>query len=184
MRLCFSILLITTLFINILISCTTNDSSLSSIGFAYDNSLQQWNELKQTNGDSYKYEIQSGSVFGFGSSTKIIVENGNVKSRTYESYNLYDSDNNYLGFEDRIIIYSYAEASSDLNSNEYGAAPLTIDELYTICLSDYLTVNSNENDIYFSVDNDGILKDCNYYPHGCQDDCLLGITLSNFEWVK
>ncbi|MEP1487999.1 MAG: hypothetical protein ABJK28_06200 [Algibacter sp.] len=173
----FTIVLLTNLF-----CCSNNESLINNL--EYDNSLKAWQNLKQSNGTSYKYEVKFGSVFGFGSQTTITVKDGIVISRTYEAYSIYDDNGQYTTWENRIITETYYEDFDNLNTHDNGAQSLTVDELYTLCLKDYLNVDSSKNTIYFSVDNSDIIEACNYYPHGCQDDCTIGIGISDFEWIN
>ncbi|WP_346882898.1 hypothetical protein [uncultured Algibacter sp.] len=166
---------------NLFYSCD-DESQLPINNSQHKTSLNQWQSLKQDHGDSYSYEIKTESVFGFGSLTKIIVKNNIPVSRVFESYNLYDNDT-YLGWENRIITNEYRENINQLNTNNIGAAALTIDDLYALCLKDYLSVDANSNSINFNVDDSGLIKDCYYIPNGCQDDCLFGIQITNFKWI-
>ncbi|MFI0428015.1 hypothetical protein [Mariniflexile sp. HMF6888] len=164
-------------------SCETNDSSKVKSITEYQKSLNAWENLKETNGTSYSYIISTSSVFGFGSTTHITVLNNIVTSRVYELYSLYDEDT-YLGYENRQILESYTENTEALGSNESGANPFTIDELYSTCINNYLSVDADNNTIIFSVDDSNIIKDCYYITHGCQDDCAHGITITNFKWLE
>lgn len=177
------ILFFITSFFALNLSCDTNDTSKEKSIAAYKSSLDTWNYLKATNGNSYSYTINSGSVFGFGSNTTITVENGSVTSRDYESYSIYDNDTNYVGYDNRLILETYTEDQTTLNTHSSGAKSATIDALYTTCLSDYLSVNADSNLIEFSVNDSNIIKNCYYIPNGCQDDCTSGIQISSFEWL-
>ncbi|WP_372757923.1 hypothetical protein [Mariniflexile sp.] len=161
--------------------CDTNNTSKAKTIAEYRSSLDAWNALKLTNGTSYSYTIGSGSVFGFGSNTTITVFNDTVISRDYESYSIYDENNNYVGYDYRVIYESYSENSETLNSHDSGAKPVTIDSLYDTCLSEYLSVDADSNSITFTVDDANIIKNCYYIPNGCQDDCSFGIQISNFQ---
>lgn len=166
------------------LSCDTNDFSKTKSIAKYKSSLDAWNTLKATHGTSYMYTMSSGSVFGFGSNTTITVVNGIVTSRIYESYSIYDENNNYVGYDNRVILESYTEDTSTLNTNSSGAKPVTIDALYDTCLSDYLSVNGDSNLIEFNVDDSNIIKDCYYILNGCQDECTFGINISSFQWFN
>lgn len=170
-------------FFNVLYSCDDQSESIEN-NTAYENSLTAWNDLKEVNGSSYTYEVITKSVFDFGSTTQITVIDNIVVSRNYEAYNLFDENNMPLQWDNRIITNSYSENSTNLNINNEGASALTIDELYNLCLKDYLTVNPKRNTIYFNVDTIGVLENCGFTPNGCQDDCYTGVTLSNFEWIN
>ena len=166
------------------LSCDTNDSSKTKSIAEYNSSLNSWNILKDSNRNSYTYTMSSGSVFGFGSNTTITVINGTVSSRIFELYSIYDDNNNYVGYDDRVILESYTENIETLNSHDSGAAAVTIDALYDTCLSDYLSVDADSNTIVFDVDDASIIKNCLYIPEGCQDDCTFGIQISSFQWLN
>lgn len=166
------------------LSCDTNDSSKAKSIAEYKSSLNAWNTLKSTYGTSYSYTISSSSVFGFGSNTTITVLNSHVVSRTFEAYSIYDANDKYVGYENRVIFESYTENAETLNSHNSGAAAVTIDALYDTCLSEYLSVDADSNTITFSVDDANIIKACLYIPDGCQDDCTFGIQISSFQWLN
>ncbi len=167
------------------LNCDTDDSKSKNI-LAYNSSLNSWKTLKQTNGTSYLYEVSTASVFGlgFGSKTVITIKNDVVISRVYEAYSLYNINNEYLGYDNRLILKTYSENAENLGSNNEGASPVTIDDLYATCLNEYLSVNSNSNTISFEVDDFNIIKDCYYEPNGCQDECLFGVRLTDFQWLE
>ncbi|WP_308993389.1 hypothetical protein QLS71_011425 [Mariniflexile litorale] len=177
------LLIFITFFFALNLSCDTNDSSKTKSIAAYKSSLSAWNTLKETHGNSYKYTITSGSVFGFGSNTTITVINGTVTSRIYEAYSIYDDNNNYVGYENRVVFESYTENIKTLNSHDSGAAAVIIDALYDTCLSKYLSVDADSNSITFNVDDNNLIKNCYHIPNGCQDDCTFGIQISSFEWL-
>lgn len=162
------------------ISCKDDEnleSTNENISY-YDTSVEKWDELKNSNGNSYKYEITSNSVFGFGVTTKIEVEKGTVITRSYEEFEI-----NYETGE-RTITYSYEENSETLGDNNRGVSIFTIDDLYNSCLDKYLIVNSEENTIYFEVDSEGMMNTCGYVPNGCMDDCFFGFRISEFNWTE
>lgn len=141
---------------------------------AYEESLSKWKELKIANGDSYVYQTHFSSWTGFGSMTELKIEDGFVTSRSYQAYFQYPT------FE---LIDEYTETIDDLGSHDKGALPLTIDELYETCASDYLVIDEENNAIYFDVDSSGIMKICGYFPYNCADDCFRGISIDSFEWI-
>ncbi|WP_111306946.1 hypothetical protein [Confluentibacter sediminis] len=165
------------------LSCDTNSDTNYKHIKEFETSLETWKRLKLEHGTSYTYEMSSGSVFGFGSTTKITVENNIVISRTFESYSIYDDSHNYLGYENRLITSSYNETSETIGTHVNGTSPLTIDELYDTCLNNYLSVDTRTNQVTFAVDDLNVLKDCYYIANGCQDDCSTGIMISKFDWL-
>lgn len=141
---------------------------------SFNESKDSWELLKKENGNSYIYQVGFGSWTGAGSITEISIENNIVISRKYESYS------NILNRNE--ISDSYIETQEELGKHSFGAKPITIDEMYEICLSDFLDVDTTENSITFSVTNKGLLQNCSYYPNNCADDCTKGVQIDAFEW--
>lgn len=166
------------------LSCDTNSDTNYKNVKEFETSLESWKRLKLDNGTSYTYEISMGSVFGFGSTTKITVKNNLVVSRSFESYSIYDESNNYLSHENRLITSSYTETPETIGTHDRGASPLTIDEVYNTCLNDYLFVDTDTNQVIFAVDDFNLIKDCYYVANGCQDDCSIGIMITKFDWLE
>ncbi|MDO7170614.1 hypothetical protein [Mariniflexile sp. AS56] len=183
MKLKLNVLFFITFFSAITLSCDTSSTTRVKNTAEYNSSLDTWNTLKETHGTSYTYSIRFSSFSRNGSTTTITVNNNAVISRIYEAYSMYDSTGNYLGYENRLILDSYTENEASIGSNNNGALPLTIDALYTACLSKYLIVDTDKNTVVFNVDDSSIIKDCYYIPNGCQDDCSFGINISDFSWL-
>ena len=177
------------LFLFLFVACEKNEdtiriewSTLTNLrgasGLSYLESLEKWNDLKERNGNSYVYQTAFTSWAGFGSITEIRVEDGKVTSRKYQSF----SYNDMTG--EREVTFSYSETASNLGSNQEGAAPLTIDEMYGTCVSQYLVVDENSNTIYFETESDGLMTLCGFVPNNCVDDCFMGISIDAFEWIN
>lgn len=167
----------------ILISCSVLEEKAGKIegesGISYNESKDLWADLKEVNGNSYTYTIEFISWAGFGSRTTIKVEEGEVSERYYEYFLQKYEDGEYQ----EEITETYTEAGDELGSHEAGAEPLTIDQLYGICISEYLVVNETENTIYFNTNDTGVISECGYVPDNCADDCFIGFQMSNFEWL-
>lgn len=147
-------------------------------GLSYNESIGKWNELKTVNGNSYIYQTRFVSWTGQGSTTEIVVIDGEVITRSY-----YEFKPSEAGGEEQIID-SYTENGGAIGSNEKGAAPLTVDELYTTCASDYLVVDATNNTLYFETDSTGLMTLCGFVPDGCADDCYSGVSITGFDWIK
>lgn len=177
----YFLILVSALFI----TCETQDDNVTVIRVNPALlSLERWKELKQMNGTSYSYDVKTNSFSGFGSITTIIVTNNVITKRTYESYRLFDNDFKPLSFEERIIQETFIETTEELNSNTLGAKTATIDELYKSCINKYLKVDPNKNIITFKIFNTGLMSTCSYFPKDCQDDCTIGVSISNFKWIN
>lgn len=144
----------------------------------FEKSLDVWTSEKKEFGNSYAFTIRVTSVFGFGSSTKITVRKGEVFSREYESFR-FDEET-----QTTEITNSWVENQSELNSHSEGAKPMTLDEIYGSCKTAILSVNEDENFIFFRAENNGILSTCSYVPKNCADDCAMGFNIVSFEWLN
>lgn len=186
MKYYFSILLAITI---TLASCSSDDDANSSIlseltnlegtpGSTYDESLAQWTSLKNDNGRSYIYQTDVSSWTGYGAVTEIKVINNIVVSRVYQSY-MMDGGTGEITFTE-----SYTENEATLGSHQEGASPVTIDDLYNSCLSEYLTVDEENNTVYFNTETNGLLTLCGFVPDFCADDCFTGISITAFNWIN
>ncbi|NRA93240.1 MAG: hypothetical protein HRU26_11250 [Psychroserpens sp.] len=165
-------------------SCETNKNKLSVLTslkgeneLSYNESLHKWTDLKRVNGSSYIYQTTFLSWAGFGSTTELKIVDGKVTARVYEGF----STDEQTG--ERTITDSYEEGEETLGSHEKGASPLTIDELYKSCASDYLIVDIENNTLYFETEINGLMTLCGFVPNGCADDCYQGISIDSFDWI-
>ncbi len=174
----------------VLASCSNNDDSdknklliLSTLkgvdGLSYNESIEKWTELKRVNGNSYIYQTTLLSWVGFGNITEIKVEEGKVTTRVYKEFYIDD----LTGERIMMSSNSYTESANEIGSNENGALPLTVDELYNSCVNDYLIVDQENNSIYFETEISGLMTLCGYVPNGCADDCFRGISINSFIWI-
>lgn len=147
-------------------------------GLSYNVSFDHWTALKQQNGNSYRYQTSFTSWVGFGNVTEIEVENGVVISRTYREFEMDEQ----TGQSDTVEVY--IENSVSIGTHQEGTEPVTIDELYTSCASDYLTVDQKTNKIYFETGDGGLMTLCGYVPNNCADDCFSGIRINAFDWIE
>ncbi len=84
---------------------------------------------------------------------------------------------------EEVEIESYTETGEEIGSHSEGFDPLLIDELYETCISEYLRVNTGENDVYFNTNEAGIISNCGFVEKGCVDDCFIGFRISEFQWL-
>lgn len=167
----------------ILFSCsleTFNDNleEKGENGYTFSESRKQWKKLKGKNGNSYEYVMLEQSFTGFGSETTITVKKGKVISRLFHTFIISDEDGT------KTLTFVYSEDRESLGTHEEGALPVTIDELYKTCLSQYLIADPETNTVYFDTNEEGVISLCGYVPVGCQDDCFTGITISSFNWIS
>ncbi|HAA16622.1 MAG TPA: hypothetical protein DCE41_34890 [Cytophagales bacterium] len=154
----------------------TSPQVVGDSGITYRESREIWRQLKEDHKETYQYAFTFESWAGFGNTTVISVEEGEVVGRKFEAW----QQNLETGALD--VVEAYVEAGGDIGSNEQGAEPVTLDELYQDCRDIYLTTSSIENALYFDTDEEGVLNLCGYVPNGCQDDCFQGITIEFLGW--
>lgn len=137
----------------------------------FNQSLRAWRSL---NAYAYSYTVPFQSGFGFSDVTTINVFNMTVVRRDFRSFQ--QSANG-----EEIPLDHWVETRPMIGSHNEGAPARTMEENYNYCRNEVLTQDPNENTIYFAVDDRGILKQCAYFPHGCADDCLTGITIGSLN---
>ena len=165
-------------------SCSSDDNSdnenefVGESGINSSESKDLWISFKSTNKDSYEYTIETVYWTGFATSTTIKVEDGEVVSRDFMSTQ--PQEENPAETE---IVEEYLENGCDLGTHESGADILTIDELYSLCFAEYLTVDTDSNLIYFDTTSEGVINTCGYVNKDCADDCFVGFKLTDFTWL-
>lgn len=84
-------------FLSLFLSCDSGDDSSTNelsvltrlIGdgdISYAESLSKWDELKSKNGNSYVYQTTFSSWAGFGNTTELRIENGEITQRIFQGY--------------------------------------------------------------------------------------------------
>jgi len=166
------------------LSCSTSDNDRGEItgesGISYSDSKKMWKELKAQNDETYSYTVSFISWSGFCSRTTITVKDGLVSNREYLYFEQVLNEESEL---EEVEIESYTEAGEEIGSHSDGFDPLLIDELYETCISEYLIVNTGENDVYFNTNESGIISNCGFVEKGCVDDCFIGFRISEFQWL-
>lgn len=147
-------------------------------GYNYLQSEKEWKKLKDKHQNSYSYTVSEQSFSGFGSETTIMVMDGQVVSRNYKAYIISENDGS------KEITETYTETEGDLGSHSEGAPPVTLDELYEDCRTEYLMVDPETHTIYFDTTEEGVISLCGHVPELCGDDCFVGFRLTRFEWLK
>jgi hypothetical protein len=139
----------------------------------YQDSYKKFTAFKTASSNSYSYIVSSGSVFGVSSETAITVKNGKVISRSYKYYRIGDDG------KSSVLVTSWSEGESAIGSNNAGAEPITLDQVYDRAKNIWLKADKKTNKIYFETNANGLISSCGYVPNGCQDDCFNGITISS-----
>lgn len=159
------------------INVNKNEKQPTAKNLDYASSLSSWLQLKKKHHGSYEYFIEFISYTGYSSTTKIVVQNDEVVSRSF-----YEVDPTNTSEPKGNQPPKYTEDISTLNTHEEGSPGVTIDSLYRNCSEQYLSADTQENTITFQVDELGIMKVCGYTPKNCMDDCFQGISLGKIRW--
>ncbi|AYL95512.1 hypothetical protein [Mucilaginibacter celer] len=146
---------------------------------AYDKSYKAWQSFKAESKNSYTYTVTSGSVFGYGSETKITVQNGNVIARDYYAYKLEYTSSTTPPI--KTTTEQWHEDKASLGQHNSGASLLTLDQVYQKAKNEWLAVNKKENTTYFEANNNGMISVATHAAIGCQDDCSIGIHISEIK---
>ncbi|WP_207514588.1 hypothetical protein [Longitalea luteola] len=141
--------------------------------FEYRQSYSAWQQFKETTGNSYTYEVVSGSWIGLGYYTTITVKAGKVTERKY----ILKGDTARNGTV--AILREWVEDESQVGSHTADAAApaVTLDDIYARAKNEWLA-GPDDADYFFETENDGMISTCGYVPHGCADDCFRGIHIS------
>jgi hypothetical protein len=142
--------------------------------FQYRQSSIAWQQFKQATGNSYTYEVVSGSWVGLGFYTTITVKAGKVVERKYLLTG--DTTRARTGVT---VLKEWTEDESQLGSHtsDAASAAVTLDNIYDRAGNEWLK-GPEDADYYFETKNDGMISICGYVPHGCADDCFRGIHIS------
>lgn len=159
----------------LMLSLLISSCEKGAIQSDFDKSLSVWQEFKKSVSNNYTYTVKTESWAGFGDSTIIAVQNGMVTGRKYASY-VIDSQ---TGRKNPTA--SWTETKANLNSHDSGAQTITIDEIYEKASTEWLKINKNENTIHFETKNQGIISTCGYTNKNCNDDCFVGVVISNIK---
>lgn len=158
----------------VIISCKKNETQNS-----YDKSFSAWKAYKASVNNSYSYKSTYGSFTGVGIETTITVENGKITNRDFIRYKYDQPANN--GIPTKTIITEWHETSADLGSHPEGMQLYTLDDIYDIAKNVWLKADAATNKIYFESKNNGVISTAGYFPNNCQDDCFVGVTISDIE---
>lgn len=168
------------LFIMFLSSCEKDEMSVNDgfipINGEIEKSKEVWETYKKSVNNSYSYINYTVSFAGYFGETKIIVENGKVTGRVFKSgVYIFKSNTN----PEPNVKESWVENSSNLNTHTNGAESLTLDEIYQKANNEWLRMDTQKNDLYFTIDVNGFIASCGYVPKGCQDDCFFGVHIKS-----
>ena len=143
-----------------------------------EGSLATWKQLVQAQGDTYSYVVPTSSFTGWVSRTGLQVEAGVVTYRRYES--------STVGPTGALLpaTLQWEERAGAVGSHQAGAFPSTIDALYQRCANEVLTKSPDTNVIAFGLDDRNLLATCTFRPKNCQDDCAMGVLITELQLGK
>lgn len=173
----FTILIVSVLFFqNCKTAAPTVKIQNESLEKQFNDSANKWQSLKTDHKNSYSFAITNSSVFGYHSKTVMVVKNGVVTERKFYANDREDKDY-------PMIKEIYTEKGAEVGTNENGQKPITIDKIYSNCAEFSLTKDEKIHEITFKTDRNGIYSTCGTYEKGCMDDCYIGTTISDFQWL-
>ncbi|HEX2848531.1 MAG TPA: hypothetical protein VHN59_18440 [Chitinophagaceae bacterium] len=140
-------------------------------------SLFAWQAFKANAGNSYRYTVTTSSWVGISSETTVTVNNGVVTQRSYIQRRMAQSPS---GQPSTVVAQEWEETGSTLNTHNYGAATITLDEVYKLAREEWLKEREDVT-YYFEAKNNGMISTAGYVPNGCADDCFIGITIMSIE---
>lgn len=187
------------------LACEKGDLAYSS---EFDRSYEVWEDFKASNGDSYRYKVYWSSWTGSSWMTTITVQRGEIVQRDFHYLTMNDiqrPENGWTSAEaDAILqamgstaerfyeeegfsfleVLEWKEMGEELGTTSYiysSASPTyTLDDIYEKARTDWLKKRSDA-EIFFEVENNGMLSVAGYVPNGCMDDCFYGIRIQSIE---
>jgi hypothetical protein len=144
-----------------------------------EGSLATWKQLVQAQGDTYSYVVPTSSFTGWVTRTGLQVEAGVVTYRRYESSTVGPTGTTLLP-----ATLQWEERAAEVGSHQAGAAPSTIDALYQRCANQVLTQSPDTNVITLGLDDRSLLATCTFRPKNCQDDCAMGVVITELQFGK
>lgn len=84
---------------------------------------------------------------------------------------------------DQIIQWT-EDTQTSLGSHKAGAELQTIEQLYDQCIALLLTKDNNNNHINLIFNKRGVIKQCQFTPKNCADDCSSGVNIQKLIFYK
>ncbi len=79
------------------------------------------------------------------------------------------------------ILQEWTETEAQLGTHNDAAAPLTLDQIYDKAKQDWLKKRDDATTFFETNNQNDSLR--GYVPNGCQDDCLVGISIAFIEAI-
>jgi len=163
------------------IACSSSDGPHKS---ALEESRSVWRGLVAMNGETYSYAVETSSFSGSATRTLLQFEPGAELERAVATYRGFEVATPTPEGARGPLVLQWEERGAEIGSHPDGAPADTVDVLYDRCARDVLTKDPKLNDISLEFDDAGILRLCSYFPRGCQDDCSVGVLISDLQFGK
>jgi hypothetical protein len=134
--------------------------------------MARWAATKTTCG-TYHYAVVDSSFIGTQATTTVAIAGDMPTERRFVGGELTQSGT-------LAVTSAWDETGPAIGTHDGARAAKTMEELYRDCQRDVLSQDPAKNEIMFAADDRGVLQSCWYVPHGCQDDCTSGVTVSDF----
>jgi hypothetical protein len=135
----------------------------------YSRSYLAWHDFQTKTGDSYVYQMETGSWTGYRVETTITVKQGKIIERAYVL-----TEHQLISSGPTTVVREWKEDETQLGTHNEGHDLLTLDDIYEKAKNDWL-LKRDDTKTYFETDNDGMISECGYTKDGCQDDCFNGV---------
>lgn len=122
----------------------------------------------------YHYEITDQSFSGSRWTTTVEIDGDRAITRRFVAENV-DGATGTL-----TVTSTWTETGADIGTHPEGRPARTMEEVYAACARDVVPKDRSQNQVMIQADDRGVLQACWYVPHGCQDDCVSGVVLSEF----
>lgn len=123
-------------------------------------------------GDDYRYSVEEPTPFGFGSSTMLVIHDGAVTERSYETWRR----ENGAVVTDQV----WSEAGTLLGSHPVGAPVRTIDEVHVACRGLLDSLDPLTYTLVLSTDDDGRMTLCGGYDPRIADSPGETVSIGDF----
>lgn len=159
---------------------------LSSVAFAdfevsFKRSQAIWDQLKSSANLDYSYVTEYQSWIGLGQTTRIRVQGDTVKQRSFERWRWYYDYNDQNTYK-RETLETWVENGQEVGTHDEGERPKNLDQIYSQCLSEVLSLDPDLNTVEFNVDEKGLIKTCRARNIYCADDCWEGIDIVSLQF--
>jgi hypothetical protein len=170
-------LLLVTVMTTVFVSMGCQSEDQNPLQAELESSRAGWRELVRAQGETYSYSQSTESWTTYKTRTAQQIQDGVVTYRRFES-----NTPNPGGQPPSDIVLRWEERGAEIGSHIEGFAPATVDQLYDRCRDEVLTQDPKTNDITLVFQDHNVLGGCGYVPHGCVDDCWMGVSVGEFAW--